>query len=40
MMFDWVLNILLQCILQQALDVYQLEVLANCLLEFTNSIPP
>ena len=40
MMFDWVLNILLQCILQKTLDVYQLEVLGNCLLEFAKHIPP
>ena len=35
-MFDWVLNMLLQYILQNALDVYQLEVLANCLLKLLN----
>ena len=32
-MFDWVLNMLLQYVLQNGLDVYQLEVLANCLLK-------
>ena len=35
-MFDWVLNMLVQYILQNALDVYQLEVLANCLLKLLN----
>ena len=37
-MFDWVLNMLLQYILQNALDVYQLEVLANCLPKFAKWI--
>ena len=39
-MFDWVLNTILQFILQWVSDVYQLEVLAICLFKFPKHIPP